>query len=82
MVKVECWLHTDGRASNIVLSQPSGNGALDHAAMSALAGAASGASPFDSFPYGLSVDRVKVRFTFIYNHGAAPNPLSEPTVIR
>jgi TonB family protein len=76
-VQIDCWLHTDGRVTNVVLTQPSGNKALDRAALSAILGRGAEAVPYDSFPYGLSVDRVKVRFAFTYNNGAgavAPAP--------
>ncbi len=69
-VQIECWLHTDGRVTNVVLTQPSGNKALDRAALASISGRSEQAIPYDSFPYGLSVDRVKVRFTFMYNNGA------------
>ena len=44
----------------------SGNAALDRAAM----GAITGAAPYESFPYGIAVDQVKVRFTFRTGTGA------------
>jgi len=69
VVKIECWVHTDGRVTNMVLSQPSGKVALDHAAWAAITGSA----PYDAFPYGIGVQQVKVRFTFAYNGGAAGN---------
>lgn len=74
-VKIDCWIHTDGRVTGMTLEQPSGNTALDRAAWAAI----TGTSPYDAFPYGIAVDQVKVRFTFEYNGGAAssttqPNP--------
>ena len=69
-VQIECWLHTDGRVTNVVLAQTSGNKAMDRAALASILGRSERAIPYDSFPYGLSVDRVKVRFTFVYNNGA------------
>jgi TonB family protein len=69
-VQIDCWLHTNGRVTNVVLAQTSGNKALDRAAVASISGRSDQAIPYDSFPYGLSVDRVKVRFTFIYNDGS------------
>jgi TonB family protein len=65
-VKIVCWVHTDGRVTNMMLEQPSGKVALDRAAWAAI----TGSSPYASFPYGIAVDQVKVRFTFAYNAGA------------
>jgi TonB family protein len=81
VVKIECWVHTDGRVTNMVLAQPSGKVALDHAAWAAITGSA----PYDAFPYGIGVDQVKVRFTFTYNGGAAntlPGSKTPPIPIR
>jgi TonB family protein len=64
-VKIVCWVHTDGRATNMMLEQPSGKMALDRAAWAGITGSA----PYAAFPYGISVDRVRVRFTFVYNQG-------------
>ncbi|HEX4310012.1 MAG TPA: TonB family protein [Acidobacteriaceae bacterium] len=65
-VRVTCWVHTDGRVTNMAVEQTSGKSALDRAALAAI----SGSAPYDSFPYGIAVDQVKVRFTFVYNGGA------------
>jgi TonB family protein len=65
VVEIECWVHTDGRVTNMVLVQPSGKVPLDRAAWAAITGSA----PYEAFPYGIGVDRVKVRFTFLYNGG-------------
>jgi TonB family protein len=65
-VRITCWVHTDGRVTNMTVEQPSGKPALDRAAFAAITGSA----PYDSFPYGIAVDQVKVRFTFVYNGGA------------
>lgn len=64
-VKILGWLHTDGRVTNLALEQRSGTAALDRAAWAAITGSA----PFDAFPYGISVNQVRVRFTFTYNEG-------------
>jgi TonB family protein len=66
-VRIVCMVHTDGRVTNMTLEQPSGKAALDHAAWAAITGSA----PYDAFPYGISVQQVKVRFTFDYNGGAS-----------
>lgn len=70
-VRILCVVHTDGTVSNMSLEQRSGKPALDRAAWAAIAGSA----PYDSFPSGISADKVKVRFTFLYNGGAAATPL-------
>jgi TonB family protein len=69
-VKIEAWLHTDGRVTGMVLEQGSGKVALDRAAWAAITGSA----PYDAFPYGISVNQVRVRFTFLYNGGSEDNP--------
>jgi len=66
-VKIVCWVHTDGRVTNMAIEQASGKVALDRAAWAAITGSA----PYGAFPYGIAVDQVKVRFTFDYNGGAA-----------
>jgi TonB family protein len=66
MVKIDCWVHTDGRVTGMMLEQPSGKVALDRAAWAAITGSA----PYGAYPYGISVEQVKVRFTFVYNGGA------------
>jgi len=75
-VQIDGSVHTDGRVTNLAITQSSGNKALDRAAWAAITG-----TTYDSFPYGLTVDQVKVRFTFVYNQGdaaaappAAPHP--------
>jgi TonB family protein len=73
VVTIEGWVHTDGRVANMAITQKSGSAALDGAALAAVRSAT-----YDSFPYGLSVDRVKVSFTFNYNHGVAAGPGSTP----
>jgi TonB family protein len=70
-VKIICWVHTDGRVTNMTLEQASGKVALDRAAWAAITGSA----PYDAFPYGIAVDQVRMRFTFMYNGG----PASEQT---
>ncbi len=65
-VQIDASVHTDGRVTNLIFKQPSGDKALDRAARMAITGAA-----YDSFPYGLSVDQVRIRFTFVYNQGNA-----------
>lgn len=70
-VRIECVVHTDGRVTNIVLEQRSGRAALDRAASAAITRSA----PFGPFPYGISTDHVKVRFTFLYNGGAEATPM-------
>jgi TonB family protein len=65
-VQIDGLVHTDGRVTNLTLKQSSGDEALDRAAWAAITGAA-----YDAFPYGLSVDEVRVRFTFVYNQGNA-----------
>lgn len=70
LVKIDCWLHTDGRVTNMVLEHPSGKVALDRAAWAAITGSV----PYDAFPYGISVPQVKVRFTFTYNGGVGGAP--------
>jgi TonB family protein len=74
MVKIDCLIHTDGRVTGMTLEQPSGKAALDRAAWAAIAGSA----PYDAYPYGISVEQVKVRFTFVYNGGStatSPTPI-------
>lgn len=81
-VKILAWLHTDGRVTGMALEQRSGRAVLDRAAWAAITAAA----PFDAFPYGISVDQVRVRFTFDYNQGAGipdnspppPGPIVKP----
>jgi TonB family protein len=73
-VKIVAWLHTDGRVTGMALEERSGKPALDRAAWSAITGAA----PFDAFPYGISVNQVRVRFTFDYNQGAGIPDNSPP----
>jgi TonB family protein len=70
-VRILCVVHTDGRVTNIVLEQRSGKVLLDRAAVAAIQRSA----PYDAFPYGISTDRVKVRFTFLYNGGTVVTPL-------
>lgn len=65
-VRILCRVHTDGRVTNMTLEQPSGNTALDRAAWAAITASA----PFEAFPYGIGVEQVKAKFTFIYNGGA------------
>jgi TonB family protein len=67
-VKILAWVHTDGRVTGMTLEQPSGKVALDRAAWAAITGSV----PLESFPYGISVQQVKARFTFTYNGGSAP----------
>jgi TonB family protein len=64
-VMITCWIHTDGRVTNLATEQASGKTALDRAARAAITGSA----PYDAFPYGIAVDQVRVRFTFVYNGG-------------
>lgn len=66
VVKIEAVVHTDGRVTNMVLEQPSGKVQLDRAAWAAITRSV----PYAAFPYGISVDEAKVRFTFSYNGGA------------
>jgi len=70
-VKIECWVHTDGSVTGMHLEQPSGKPALDRAALAAIRNSL----PYDAYPYGISVDQVRVRFTFVYNGGASGAPL-------
>jgi len=65
-VRITCWVHTDGRVTNLAVEQSSGKAALDRAALAAI----TATSPYDAFPYGIAVEQVKVRFTFVYNGGA------------
>jgi TonB family protein len=71
-VKIICWLHTDGRVTSMMLEQPSGNVALDRAAWAAITGSV----PYDAFPYGISVNQVRVRFTFTYNQESGGSPVN------
>jgi len=73
-VKIECWVHTDGRVTGMTLQGGSGNTALDRAAWVAITGSA----PYDAFPYGIAVNQVKVRFTFDYNQGQPTNDKAKP----
>lgn len=73
-VKIVGWVHTDGSASGLVVEHPSGNKALDRAALNAITGSA----PYDPFPYGIAVDEVKVRFTFDVSGGPS-GPAKELT---
>ncbi|HZZ40559.1 MAG TPA: energy transducer TonB [Acidobacteriaceae bacterium] len=70
-VRILCVVHTDGSVSNMQLEQRSGKTPLDRAAWAAITRSA----PYDAFPSGISTDRVKVRFTFLYNGGSAVTPL-------
>lgn len=69
-VSILCVVHTDGSVSNMTLDQKSGKPALDRAAWAAITRSA----PFDAFPSGISIDRVRVRFTFSYNGGIPVGP--------
>ena len=64
-VKLVGWMHTDGRVTGLAMEQSSGNAALDRAARAAVTGSV----PYDAFPYGISVNQVRVRFTFTSNEG-------------
>jgi TonB family protein len=64
-VVIEGVVHTDGRVTGMALKQPSGRPALDRAAWAAI----TRSMPYEAFPYGIAVDEVKVRFTFVYNQG-------------
>ncbi|MGA7523662.1 MAG: TonB family protein [Acidobacteriaceae bacterium] len=66
-VRILCVVHTDGSVTNMVLEQKSGKTVLDRAAWAAIKQSV----PYDAFPSGISTDQVKVRFTFLYNGGAA-----------
>jgi len=68
-VRVVCWVHTDGRVTNVALEDRSGNASLDRSALAAVTGSA----PFDAFPYGISVSQVRVRFTFNYDEASGGN---------
>lgn len=70
-VRILCIVHTDGSVSNMQLEQRSGKTPLDRAAWAAITRSA----PFDAFPSGISTDKVKVRFTFLYNGGSTVIPL-------
>ncbi len=77
LVKISAWVHTDGRVTGMTLEQPSGKAALDRAAWAAI----TGSSPYEAFPYGIAVDQVKMRFTFVYNgvpNTANGSPATEP----
>jgi TonB family protein len=76
MVKIDCWVHTDGRVTGMTLEQPSGKAALDRAAWAAITGSA----PYGAYPYGISVEQVKVRFTFVYTGGTTTSqtPIGAP----
>ncbi|HEX4039267.1 MAG TPA: TonB family protein [Acidobacteriaceae bacterium] len=75
-VKVTAWVHTDGRVTGLAMEQPSGNAALDRTARAAITGSV----PYDPFPYGISVNQVRVRFTFTSNAGGdAAGNSSNPT---
>jgi TonB family protein len=69
-VKITAIVHTDGRVTNVAVESSAGKASLDRAARLAIMNTA----PFDAFPYGIATDAVKVRFTFVYNGGAAPPP--------
>lgn len=69
-VRIQCVVHTDGRVTNMVLEQRSGKVQLDRAAWAAIQRSA----PYAAFPYGISTDQVKVRFTFLYNGGTVVTP--------
>jgi TonB family protein len=72
-VVIEAMVHTDGRVTNMALKEPSGRPPLDRAAWAAITRSA----PYQAFPYGIAVDEAKVRFTFVYNQGAA-TPVGGP----
>lgn len=65
-VTIVCWVHTDGRVTDLTLETKSGKAQLDRAALAAI----TSSMPFNAYPYGISVEQVKVRFTFAYNGGA------------
>lgn len=69
-VRILCVVHTDGSVTNMTLEQRSGKVALDRAAVAAIRQSA----PFDAFPSGISTDKVRVRFTFLYNGGTVVAP--------
>jgi TonB family protein len=74
-VRIICVVHTDGTVSNMTLEQRSGKTPLDRAAWAAITRSA----PYDAFPSGISTDKVRVRFTFLYNGGAPVlTPLAKP----
>ncbi len=70
-VRILCVVHTDGSVTNMVLEQRSGKAALDRAAWAAITRSV----PYDAFPSGISTDKVKVRFTFLYNGGTVVTPM-------
>ncbi|HEY1809663.1 MAG TPA: energy transducer TonB, partial [Acidobacteriaceae bacterium] len=70
-VRILCVVHTDGSVTGMAMEQKSGKAPLDRAAWAAIRGSA----PYDPFPSGISTDRVKVRFTFLYNGGNAVTPM-------
>lgn len=72
-VKLVGWMHTDGRVTGLAMEQSSGNAALDRAARAAVTGSV----PYDAFPYGISVNQVRVRFTFTSNEGDS-GPATNP----
>ncbi len=69
-VRIVCVVHTDGSVTDMTLEQRSGKAALDRAALAAIRQSA----PFDAFPSGISTDKVRVRFTFLYNGGTTVAP--------
>jgi TonB family protein len=73
-VIIEGMVHTDGRVTGMALKQPSGRPALDRAAWAAI----TRSMPYAAFPYGIAADEAKVRFTFVYNQGAA-TPVGGPS---
>jgi TonB family protein len=69
-VRILCVVHTDGSITDMTLEQRSGKAALDRAAWAAIRRSA----PYDAFPSGISTDKVRVRFTFLYNGGTPAVP--------
>ncbi|MGB9030013.1 MAG: TonB family protein [Acidobacteriaceae bacterium] len=76
LVKIDCWVHTDGRVTGMTLEHPSGKAALDRAAWAAITGSA----PYDAYPYGISVEQVRVRFTFAYSGNGGTATTSQTPV--
>jgi TonB family protein len=64
---IEFVVRADGAVRDMVLRQPSGDVALDRAAWAAI----TGSSPYASFPAGVTVPQIRLRFNFVYNEPEA-----------
>ena len=52
-VTIVCWVHTDGRVTDLTLETKSGTAQLDRAALAAI----TSSMPFNAYPYGIAWSR-------------------------